>query len=202
MTQRPWSYGDALDEQIKDHFDKGYTIYKSAEELGVSRCLIRKRRNFMGLPVRRGRRHFPHTGSKPIEDFNDRIKELYELGFTTREIADDPDVYISASTVRSRLKEMGFDTGHKKRRARRIPYQKIAKVEELLNSPELYTYHEIVELSGLNTVCDVYYIGKTHIKGFKPRTQAVRYKAQKARERRIRAAQNRSLAQTLRVQPS
>lgn len=196
-----WSYGDRFDAQIKELYEQGYTSQKTAIELGISKDVVSNRKKVMGLVSKRGRHANPDCGSKPINDFNDRIEYLWNLGFTIQEIADDPEVFVCRSTVSLRLKEMGYNCAARKTKPRRrLPYEEIRKIEKLINHPNLYSYAEIAEMMGLPGPNYVWWRTR-HIPDLKkrPRGEVI---AKVAERKRRKIESNSSSSSTLRVQPS
>jgi hypothetical protein len=202
MTKpKVWSYGDRFDAQIKELYEQGYTTEKTAAELGVCKDVVCKRKKVMGLVSKRGRQANPDCGSKPITEHNERIEYLWNLGFTLQEIADDPEIFICRSTVSLRLREMGYNCAARKTKPRRrIPYDEIREIEELLNHPNHYSYKEIAEIMGLPGANYVWWRVK-HIPDRKKRSKGMVIKMVAERKKRMDES-NSSPSQTLRVQPS
>ena len=87
------------DEMVKDMYEAGYDAREIGEELGVHSSTILNRLNAMGVKMRsRG-----EYNTKQLD--NEKIKQMYEDGYTSYQIAEE--LGVSYNTIIRRLHALG-----------------------------------------------------------------------------------------------
>lgn len=151
------NYGDKFDAEIERLYHEKVTVTDTALILGVGKDFVRWRRTALGLKTHRGRGASLKSGVQKVDLYNDKIEELWRAGFSVVDIADDPDIYLSASAVSRRLTEMGYEVKKRYLRSNRIKLEELKQIEYLYNHDNKYSQKEIAKILGFNHPSSVRY---------------------------------------------
>lgn len=138
-------YGTKYDAEIKRLAEEGYNLKETCEALGVSDYVVRQGRRRLGIQTKIGGHR---KGHGEVNIYNDRIRELWELGFSVSDIHDDPDIFLSMSCISSKLKKMGYTVERRYQRNKHFKAKELEKIAYLYNHEDCYTVKEIAEKLG------------------------------------------------------